>query len=147
NGAGLAGTAAIPLAAANELPVSNGDRPLADASRTPQHFARLELHANPASAVGMSVDVIADQHNAAVVIIEVLVGINLECIELAAARGDAEQVAPDVIARSHEHLVILVNWGRHDRGAAAAFRPPEQLSVGSRDAQHTSVRHLDVLAH
>ena len=81
-----------------------------------------------------------------------MVGHDFACIdllsgELAAAGRDFEKVAAHAVAGTDIDEAVRINRRWDDCDVSFARRAPEQLAVGSRDADDTRHRHLNILPH
>src|ERR1035441_7363621 len=81
------------------------DRPFAQLIVLPLGGARLEVLAGPALVIRMAIDKIADLDDAAVLVAQNLIGIDLFGGELPAGFGDLEQITKNIppAYRSEEH--------------------------------------------
>src|ERR1019366_8642823 len=138
---------ALVLRAQVEPAIGIEDRALARRGALPLGLAGLEVLTRPALVVRMAIDKIAHLDDAAVLVAQHLVGIDLLGGERAAGVADLEQVAADAVGGSDIDAVVAANRRGDDRRLAFARRAPEQLAVRRRDARHAVGGQLDVLPH
>src|ERR1035441_9384238 len=138
---------ALVLRAQVEPAIGIEDRAFARRGALPFGLAGLEILAGPALVIRMAIDKIVHLDDAAVLIAQHLVGIDLLGGELAAGVADLEQGAADAVGGGDIDAVVAANRRGDDRRLALARRPPEQLAVRRRDARHAVGGQLDVLPH
>ena len=98
----------------------------AEALVGPDLLAGGEFLADPAGAVGMAVEVAADEHHAAVVVLHHLVRVErLDRI----VGPQTDGLAADPVARRHVDDAILVDGGRNHGDPAREILFPKNLAV------------------
>src|SRR5262249_4722942 len=113
----------------------------------PDQFTGLQVLTYPAFALGISKDVVADQHHTTVLIGHGLVGIDLLRPNSASVHVDANQVTAGTLTGSGVHPVAIHHGRVDDKARIAGLTQvsPGKLSVGCVDAHGALIRHLDVL--
>ena len=109
----------------------------------PFHRAGLQLHAGPATAVGVAVEVAVDQDDAAVVVFQI--GVGIEILDRV-ARAHLDRLAADAVTGGNKHLAVLEDRRRDDGGFAGELALPEQAAIGGTDTGDALHGELDELA-
>src|SRR5262249_5164680 len=110
-------------------------------------FLLAKLLTDPASLIRVAVQVLAHQHDASHLVLDVLVGIDFLGRKLAALSFDLEQVRPRPETIRDEEVAVVNDRRANDEVIVGPRIGPEQLAVLGRDTGHTLLGHLDVLPH
>ena len=124
-----------------EHAVGRTHRAFAQALVHPDFGAGGEVLADP-TVVIVAVDVVADEHHAAVVVLHDFVVIDLGDLVVG---GDADELRTGAVAGGHVDFVATDDGRGNDGGAAGEGGLPEQFSVFGREAENGFFVALDEL--
>src|SRR5262245_15651542 len=138
------------LAATIQSPIGIRYRPAPQlVSLGPGQLASLELVANPALVFGIAIQMIANQHHAAVTVLDRSIGENLFNLDLRPVRNKPDQVTSLVETDRREYGVVVKDWrcNHHIVIGGIAQVAPQHLSVFCGNSGDSGVRNQDVLPH
>src|SRR5690606_26944278 len=101
-----------------------------------------EILAEPADAVRVPVEMLADANDAAMMVLHVLVEVDLLHGEVL---RDFDELRSDAVSGRHVDVVLMLDRSRDDGDGSRPRASPEHLSVRRSHARESLLRELDVL--